>query len=103
METHHVRYFLAICEEGSFTRAAQKCGVKQPTISEAIKRFERAIGGDLFLRTSPVELTSLGSELRPVCIQINELMEEVRTISISKQNPDQCVPPISDWENQSCR
>jgi regulatory helix-turn-helix LysR family protein len=50
METEHVRYFLAICDELSFTRAAQKRGVKQPSLSEAITRMEQAIGGDLFVR-----------------------------------------------------
>ena len=70
METQHVRYFLAICEELSFTRAAQKCGIKQPTLSEAIKQMERAMGGKLFVRGSPVQLTNLGFQLQPVCMQI---------------------------------
>ena len=83
MEMQHVRYFLAICDELSFTRAAQKCGVKQPTLSEAIKQMERAIGGDLFVRASPVRLTALGFQLRPICVQINQLLEKARTMSIS--------------------
>ena len=74
MEIQHVRYFLAICDELSFTRAAQKCGIKQPTLSQAIKRMEQAIGGDLFVRASPVRLTALGLQLRPICVQINELL-----------------------------
>jgi DNA-binding transcriptional LysR family regulator len=45
----HVRNFLAICDEPSSTHAAQKCGIKQPSLGEAIKRMEQAIGGDLFL------------------------------------------------------
>jgi DNA-binding transcriptional LysR family regulator len=67
METQHVRYFLAICDELSFTHAAQKCGIKQPSLSEGIKRMEQAIGGDLFVR-SPVRLTSLGLQLCPICV-----------------------------------
>jgi len=69
METKHVRYFLAICDELSFSRAAQKCGIKQPSLSEAIKRMEQAIGGDLFVRASPVRLTELGLQLRPIYVQ----------------------------------
>jgi DNA-binding transcriptional LysR family regulator len=76
METQHVRYFLAICDELSFTHAAQKCGIKQPSLSEAIKRMEQAIGGDLFVRSSPVRLTGLGLQLRPICVQISELPEK---------------------------
>ena len=55
METQHVRYFLAICDELSFTRAAQKCGIKQPTLSEAIKKMEQAMGGKLFVRALPAD------------------------------------------------
>jgi DNA-binding transcriptional LysR family regulator len=86
METQHVRYFLAICDELSFTRAAQKCGIKQPTLSEAIKRMEQAIGGDLFVRASPVQLTALGFQLRPICVQINELLGKACTMSISLED-----------------
>ena len=83
METQHVRYFLAICDELSFTRAAQKCGIKQPTLSEAIKQMEQAVGGELFVRASPVRLTALGSQLQPICLQINELLENARTMAAS--------------------
>ena len=86
MELQHVRYFLAICDELSFTRAAQKCGIKQPSLSEAIKRMEQAIGGDLFVRSSPVRLTALGLQLRPICVQISELLEKAGAISISFEN-----------------
>jgi LysR family transcriptional regulator, hydrogen peroxide-inducible genes activator len=68
METQHVRYFLAICDELSFTHAAQECGIKQPSLNEAIKRMEQAIGGDLFVRSSPVRLTGRGLKLRPICV-----------------------------------
>jgi DNA-binding transcriptional LysR family regulator len=83
METQHVKYFLAACDELNFTRAAQKCGIKQPTLSEAIKQMEQAIGGELFVRGSPVRLTALGFQLRPICVQINELLENVRAMSTS--------------------
>ena len=87
METQHVRYFLAICDELSFTRAAQKCGIKQPTLSEAIKQMEQAMGGKLFVRGSPVRLTTLGFQLQPICMQINELLENARAISTSLEEP----------------
>jgi DNA-binding transcriptional LysR family regulator len=80
METQHVRYFLAVCDELSFSRAAQKCGIKQPSLSEAIKRMEQAIGGDLFVRASPVRLTALGLKLRPIYVQINELLGLIPSI-----------------------
>jgi len=61
-----VQYFLAICEEGSFTRAAIRCGVSQPSLSMAIKRLERNLGGALFHRAPhDVRLTELGRAVRP--------------------------------------
>ena len=87
METQHVRYFLAICDELSFTRAAQKCGIRQPTLSEAIKQMEEAIGGELFVRASPVRLTALGFRLQPICVQINELLEHVHAMAASIEEP----------------
>jgi LysR family hydrogen peroxide-inducible transcriptional activator len=94
METQHVRYFLAICDELNFTRAAQKCGIKQPTLSQAIKRMEQAIGGDLFVRASPVRLTALGFQLRPICVQINELLEKACAMSISPQDSARFAGPM---------
>jgi LysR family transcriptional regulator, hydrogen peroxide-inducible genes activator len=87
MEIQHVRYFLAICDELSFTRAAQKCGIKQPTLSEAIKQMEQAMGGELFVRASPVRLTALGFQLQPICVQINELLENARAMAASIEEP----------------
>jgi Bacterial regulatory helix-turn-helix protein, lysR family len=36
MELHQVRYFLALCEERSFTRTARRCGISQPSLTGAI-------------------------------------------------------------------
>lgn len=84
METRHIRYFLAICEELNFTRAATKCGVAQPSITTAIQQLERELGGALFLRSTHaphVQLTALGRQLHPICIQMNKLMDEADGIA----------------------
>jgi DNA-binding transcriptional LysR family regulator len=52
MELRHIRYFLAIYEERSFTRAAKRCGVAQPSLTNAIHRLEREVGDRLFVRCS---------------------------------------------------
>ena len=83
METQHVRYFLAICNELNFTRAAKECGIAQPSLTTAIQRMEREIGGALFLRStraSRVQLTTLGLQLFPICVQMNNLMEKARSL-----------------------
>ena len=66
MQLRQVRYFIALAEELSFTRAARRCGVSQPSLSNAIGSFERQLGGMLFVRAPRVELTELGAAVRPV-------------------------------------
>ena len=62
---HQIRYFLAVCEELSFRRAARRCGVSQPSLSNAISALEQHLGGALFLRKPSIALTGLGSAIRP--------------------------------------
>jgi DNA-binding Lrp family transcriptional regulator len=79
METNQVRYFLALCEEQSFTRAAKRCGVSQPSVSNAIRRLEEELGGDLFHRTKyGARLSPRGAAIRPYLEQINEYAEGAR-------------------------
>jgi hypothetical protein len=79
METNQVRYFLALCEEQSFTRAAKRCGVSQPSVSNAIMRLEEELGGELFRRTKyGTKLSPLGVAVRPYLRRINECAEGAR-------------------------
>ncbi len=71
MEMQHIRYFLALCDERNFTRAARQCGVAQPSLTRAIKRLEKELGGQLFERSrKTTEMTALGRALRPHFIEI---------------------------------
>ncbi|WP_439622890.1 LysR family transcriptional regulator [Gemmata sp.] len=67
MELHQLRYFVAVAETGSFTRAAEREGVTQPTLSEQILRLEskdKGIGRQLFDRLGrKVVLTDAGHVL----------------------------------------
>jgi len=67
MEIHQLRYFVAVAETGSFTRAAEREGVTQPTLSEQILRLEgraHGVGRRLFDRLGrKVVLTDAGHEL----------------------------------------
>ncbi|MBN3800895.1 LysR family transcriptional regulator, partial [Burkholderia sp. Ac-20392] len=51
MEIRHVRYFLAIVDTGSFTRAASELGIAQPALSQALNRMEKELGVRLFDRS----------------------------------------------------
>jgi DNA-binding transcriptional LysR family regulator len=66
MELHQIRYFLALCEELHFTRAAERCAVAQSSLTRAIKALERELGGALFHRErSNTHLTRLGERVKP--------------------------------------
>lgn len=61
MEIHQLRYFVAVAEEGSFSRAAAKVRVAQPSLSQQIRKLEAEVGQPLFDRLPrSVVLTEAG-------------------------------------------
>jgi|BarGraIncu00222A_1022003.scaffolds.fasta_scaffold135935_1 Transcriptional regulator len=79
MQMNQIRYFLALCEERNFTRAAKRCGVSQPSLTNAIKRLEQTLGGPLFHRDCrSIELTELGRVVKPYLRQLNQSAYEAK-------------------------
>ncbi|MGB2899561.1 MAG: LysR substrate-binding domain-containing protein [Candidatus Acidiferrum sp.] len=66
MELHQLRYFCAVAETGSFSRAAEQCHVAQPSLSQQIIKLEEELGARLFDRLGrSVRLTELGKTFLP--------------------------------------
>jgi len=84
VELRHLRYFLAIADARSFTRAAERLHVTQPTLSHQIKQLEHLVGTVLFERsTKDVELTAAGHLFKPYCERIIKEIES-SAIAISE-------------------
>lgn len=76
MEFRHLRYFLAVADTRSFTRAAERLHMTQPTLSQQVKQLEQLIGTVLFERGSrEIGLTAAGKLFKPYCERVLKEIE----------------------------
>ena len=84
MEMHQIRYFLTLCEELNFTRAAEKCHVAQPALTRAIKLLEEEFGGLLFHRErARTHLSELGQAVRPYLEEVQRQSQQAKNLATS--------------------
>ena len=82
MEMQQVRYFLAVCDELNFTRAAEKCHVAQPSLTRAIKLLEDELGGPLFHRErNRTHLSELGNSVRPFLEEVYARAQQAKDLA----------------------
>src|SRR5215210_808331 len=62
MNIRDLRYLLAVAEHGHFGRAAEGCGVSQPTLSVQVRKLEELLGTALFERTSKTVTPTVACE-----------------------------------------
>lgn len=78
MTIRHLKIFVAVCEEGSMTKAGQKLFMAQPTVSLAISELEKHYGIKLFDRLSKrLYLTDAGRKLLPYAQHIVLMFNEM--------------------------
>ncbi|MGI9476880.1 MAG: LysR family transcriptional regulator [Hyphomicrobiaceae bacterium] len=65
MELRHCRYFLAVIDAGTITRAAAELGMSQPSLSQQIRQLEEVLGSKLFDRGRQTLLTAVGEMFVP--------------------------------------
>ena len=94
MEMHQIRYFLALSDELNFTRAARRCGVTQPSLTNAIRALERELGGPVFHRKPRIELTELGRAVWPYLQEIAHNAKHVQETARMLGAPVSAVPAM---------
>jgi LysR family transcriptional regulator, benzoate and cis,cis-muconate-responsive activator of ben and cat genes len=90
MELRHLRYFQAVAEELSFSRAARRLHVAQPALSRAIKQLEHVLGAEVLERTRHhVRVTPAGAvllrETAALLQYVEEAMRRVRRTAAGEE------------------
>src|SRR5215470_16251201 len=87
LDIRHLRYFLAVAEAGSFSRAADRLGISQPSISQQMRDLEAGLRVSLFQRRGKrILLTAAGlifqEHARTILRQLENLLDELSRDSV---------------------
>src|SRR5208282_1692736 len=87
MTLNELRYLVAIAQEKSFGRAAQRCFVSQPALSVAIQKLEEELGTQLFERgKSEISVTPVGERVVEQAHKVLEEAARIRDIAQAGRN-----------------
>ena len=82
MELRHLKYFVTVAEEQSFTKAAEKLFIAQPPLSRQIQNLENEFGVLLFERGSrPLQLTEAGEFFYQHAVKLLANAEEIKSMT----------------------
>src|SRR5256884_9082275 len=99
IELRHLRYFVALADAGSFTHAAERMFIAQPTLSQQIRRLEEIVGTQLLQRhREGLQLTKAGTVLldasRAVLSLVDHEVNRTRQAAgLGRQRLRVVVPP----------
>ena len=80
MEFHQLRYACAVADTGSFSRAAERCQIAQPSLSQQILKLEEDLGARLFDRLGrSIRLTDAGRAFMPHARSMLDTMDAARS------------------------
>lgn len=85
MNTKTLEYFISAAEEGSISRAAERCYISQPALSQHIRQIEAEMGVPMFERTAAgIQLTKYGklylNNARAILRVEQVMMERIRAL-----------------------
>ena len=92
MELRHLRYFVAVAEEKSFNKAAERLYISQPPLSRQIKQLEEEVGVMLIDRDNrPLKLTEAGEFFYDHAVQILAKSDKLKSMTMRKANFDNSI------------
>ena len=78
MNDKHAEYVLTVLKEGSFTAAAKRLYISQPSLSQMVKAAESRLGAPIFDRTTdPITLTPAGKLYVEAVLQVRGITENL--------------------------
>ena len=92
MELRHLRYFVAVADERSFSRAAEKLGIAQPPLSQQIQSLEKELGDVILFdrKKRPLQLTSAGQAFleasRSTLANLEQSIQRTQRIHLEELN-----------------
>jgi DNA-binding transcriptional LysR family regulator len=99
IELRHLRYFTAVADAGSFTHAAEKMFIAQPTLSQQIRRLEQIIGTPLLqrrrdgLRLTPAGVVLLDASRTVLSLMDHEVNRTRQAAGLGRPRLRVVVPP----------
>ncbi len=88
MNLNQIRFVVAVSQSASFSKAAKRCCVTQPSLSNAIAQFEDELGARLFVRTTrSVHPTPFGEHLLPFMEEVLNAKEDLLKAAKAFLNP----------------